>query len=221
MILIKKKEFPAVVLEVLHELEEENDPQLADMQKMTVDKNEFKEMWLSVLRAPRREMYCPEKGTFFQPTDKDIVYAFLKSAIVHSREEIPVFYLNKKKKKAEINKIRNAEKKLVAVYTELFAKESAPFIKEIRACISQSVQKIEDADLGRKKVREGKNPATMAEDIYFSNQFMFGKPVIPAIRGAVLALLEHTYADDDRIIDLMKKKYYSDGRPISLEDLAG
>jgi len=207
---IRETEFPAVVLEVLQELEKEDGRYLSDMQKMTVDKDELKKMWRSVLRAPRREMYCSKKDIFFHPTDKDIVYAFLKSASVHSREEIPVFYLNKKEKKAELNKVHNAEKKLVAVYTELFAQEAAPFIKEIRLNISRARKKIEEAELGRKKVREGKNPATMVEDLYFSNQFMFGKPVIPAIRGAVSALLGHTYADNDRINDLMKKKFYSE-----------
>lgn len=154
---IKEKEFPAVVLEVLQELEKENNPQLTYMQKMTLDKNEFKEMWLSILRAPRREMYCPEKDIFFQPTDKDIVYAFLKSAIVHSREEIPVFYLNKKEKKAEINKIRNAEKKLVAVYKDpetivKWARETLPIPFKRASCYykfsaSQNVGKEATASL--------------------------------------------------------------------------
>lgn len=203
---VTKNEFPAVVLEILLELEKTADPHLLDMQKMTEDKDELKKMWRSVLRAKRREMYCSEKDIFFQPTDRDIVFAFLRSAVIHSREEIPVFYRNKKEKKGSLNKIRNAEKKLAAVYTDLFAHEAIPLIEQMRLNTSQAIEKVETANLERKKVRKGKNPATMVEDIYFSNQFMFGNPLLPAIRGAVLAMLGHHYASDDRITDLMRKK---------------
>ncbi len=204
-----EKELHPAVLLVLHEMEEVGDARLPIMRKLVRNEDVFVNMWRQVLRVERREPYI-------SMSEAEVIYCFLDAAIDSTREEIPVFYLGEKKKKAAIKKIRGYESKLKQSYEALFAKEAVPFLEALHANSEAAIKKIEDSYLRASGAPKIRKIHTFVRELAQKTLWIYGEQLHSVIRTAVQAVYGYTINHDANILKITKSP---EEKHLSLEEV--
>lgn len=184
---IKETEFPPEVLAVKKRLEETQDPRLETMRLLTETRPE--EIYIDELKAMWNKL--SEYGGGFA-TEDSWVYAFLNMTDRFRR--LPKHSLmNNAERKEFIERIEDATKTLIQVYTEF---ENTAFVEMLKSTADRTIKEIEDAKL---KGKAGKN----ARAILFlrllanHNLEMFKDDLRPVIKTAVFAIYGVDYEPAD------------------------
>lgn len=196
----KERGFPDAVMYALKDLGANNDPRLPTMRRLVQKQKNFKNMWHRILAAERTDLYVGLQ-------EKEVVEMFLDAVIDCSREEVPVFYMAEKQKKAQIEKILGYEKKMKQVYEELFGKEAVPLVSSLQGNVSKAVKKVEESysrASGGKKKRVVTN---FAQELAQRNLWVYGQQLDSVIRTAVLAIYDYTFNSDVNIRNITKWKF--------------
>lgn len=204
----KEKDFPLIVQQVLKDMQKGNDADLPIMQMMTRNEDALKNMWRHILRSKRQELYAGM-------SERDVVYSFIKTAIDSMKKEIPVFYLNEKKKSAKIEQILKAQEKLKKVYVELFAEEATPFIGALQANEAAAIEKINGSYLRASGAPKVRKVHTFIREMAQINLLIYGEQLPSVIRTAALALYSYTINQDANILKIIQGE---GEEPLSFED---
>lgn len=195
----KEKYFPEEVLEVLNELKvQSNDSEnlLPFMLKLTKDTDDLKDMWHTILKQKRTELYAAADT-------KNGIIIFLGMVADSYKEEIPVFYFTEKKKKRIIEQIVKCEEKLERLYSECFSQESINLTQELNLNIAKSIDKIEKSYLRARGIPRIRKIVSFIRELGVRNLIVYENEMNSVIKHAVFAIYDYKYSEDTNIKKLL------------------